>query len=596
MHENTDLRADTRLSALFPEPGAAKPFWRTRRARFGLVTATTVALVASGFVAVSASGSEATKYRTAVVGVHDVASHTSGVATVEPVAQAAVAFPVAGTVSSVAVEIGDDVVVGDTLSTLDTADLEVALHQRQSTLATAELELANALTAEDASAGSNTGSGATAVAVTTPVSSAAPTTTAPGSPVESSGIDTARLAAAQRAVVDAQRAVGEALSSADAALTSADAVCDIDAAVATSTTSTSTTTSVPASGDTVAATTTCRTALADVRTAQDAARTAQDTLAAAATKLDELVAEIPSTSTTATTPAITAPTTTAATTRSSTGTGSTATGGSGAATPAAGNAASTTPSSEDLIAMQKAIDAAALEVIVATHALEQSTIVSPIAGTVVNVGLATGDAVAAASSTANITIVGDGGYEVTTSVAVDDLPDVEVGQAATVAIDGSDDDLSGEVVAIAVAPDSSTSSTYRVTVGLSEPDVDVPNGATGSVSIVTGATDAAVAVPTSAVTTDGDRHTVTVLDGATTTDDVEIEVGVMGDTWTEVTSGVDTGDVVVLADLGAALPGSATATSSENGADATSSLPGGGMFPGGGFPGGGGFPAGGPPG
>ena len=75
--------ADARLSSLFPDPDGVVPFWRTRRARWGLVGLTTVALVASGFVAVNASGSEALNYRTAVAGTHDVQAVLNGVATVD---------------------------------------------------------------------------------------------------------------------------------------------------------------------------------------------------------------------------------------------------------------------------------------------------------------------------------------------------------------------------------------------------------------------------------------------------------------------------------------------------------------------------------
>jgi hypothetical protein len=71
-----------------------------------------------------------------------------------------------------------------------------------------------------------------------------------------------------------------------------------------------------------------------------------------------------------------------------------------------------------------------------------------------------------------------------------------------------------------------------------------------------------------------------------------VQVGVIGDTWTEITSGVTAGEEVVLANLAAPLPGSATASSSSSSSNSTT--PGGGFgFPGGGqggaFPGGGAF-------
>ena len=125
--------------------------------------------------------------------------------------------------------------------------------------------------------------------------------------------------------------------------------------------------------------------------------------------------------------------------------------------------------------------------------------------------------------------------------------------------DGSHDALPGKVVAISVAPASSstTSTLYRVTIGLTDPNAKLDNGATGSVSIVTKDARAALAVPTSAVITTGNRHVVTVMEGGTATP-VAVQVGVVGNTWTEITHGISRGQQVVLADASAALPSSAT--------------------------------------
>jgi HlyD family secretion protein len=209
------------------------------------------------------------------------------------------------------------------------------------------------------------------------------------------------------------------------------------------------------------------------------------------------------------------------------------------------------------------------------------------------VNLAVGDEVEAASATANIVVVGDGGYEVTTSVSVKDLPDVEVGQAATVTPDGDDEAVAGEVVRIGVTADTSGSTaTYPVTIALTGDTSAMGNGDTAAVEIVTSAADKALAVPTSAVTVDGDRTTVQIVgDGKAKT--VTVQTGAMGSTWTEITKGVDKGDKVVIADLDEPLPSSATDTPS-SGANSG----GGGSFPGGGTftapPGG--MPSGGPPG
>ena len=162
-------------------------------------------------------------------------------------------------------------------------------------------------------------------------------------------------------------------------------------------------------------------------------------------------------------------------------------------------------------------------------------------------------------------VVGDGGYEVTTTVTVDDLPDLESGQPVTVLADGSDESADGEVVGIGtVGTSSGSATTYPVTIGLTDPPEGLRNGTTASLSIVTARTGEAVAVPTSAVTVDGGRATVTVLDDGTPSE-ITVQTGAVGDTWTEITDGLEVGQTIVLADLDAPLPTSATDSESTGG-------------------------------
>ncbi|HZP31068.1 MAG TPA: HlyD family efflux transporter periplasmic adaptor subunit, partial [Acidimicrobiia bacterium] len=260
-------------------------------------------------------------------------------------------------------------------------------------------------------------------------------------------------------------------------------------------------------------------------------------------------------------------------------------GGSGTTGLGSPASRSSAPTSADLAAYQKAVDAATADVATAYQALAQATIASPIQGTVVAVNLAPGDAVTAGSTTANVVVQGEGGFEVTTSVDVTRISDVAVGQAATVVPDGTHTSLPGKVTAISVVPTSTTSTatSYRVVVGLADPSRELGNGSTGTVTIVTRSAKAALAVPTSALTPLGRRATVTALqNGSPTT--VVVGVGVVGATWTEITSGLTRGQQVVLADQSAPLPSSAT--SSSNGS--TNGITGinGGRFV---FPGGGAF-------
>ncbi|MET0910920.1 MAG: efflux RND transporter periplasmic adaptor subunit, partial [Ilumatobacteraceae bacterium] len=229
-----------------------------------------------------------------------------------------------------------------------------------------------------------------------------------------------------------------------------------------------------------------------------------------------------------------------------------------------------TPTSEDLIAYQFAVDAAQFGVDAAQQALAQAVIVSPIAGTVTAIDLHVGDEVTAASTTQTIVIEGPDGYEATTTVSINDIADIHLTQQATVVPDGSTETISGEVVAIAPTPDPASSTTsYRVTIGFDDDAAAgsdaLRNGNIGDVSIVTGVAADAVAVPTSAVELEGTQQMVTIIDADGVATTTPVSVGLIGDEWTEILSGVAVGDVVVLADLGEPLPGSATDVASNTG-------------------------------
>jgi multidrug efflux pump subunit AcrA (membrane-fusion protein) len=561
---------------LFPDGPTPR---RRRRSRL-LVAVVVVALAAAAWAGI-AGAERPVALRTATAGVHDVAATLHGVATLEPVVQAAVAFPADGTVAAVDVAVGDEVAVGDPLASLDPDELTESLHVADAELADAELDLRRALDGEDVS--SDTGVGGGGTMTPSAATSSSTTDTSTGTVDGTAGAEAvwalstdertvalvadAELDALQQAVLAAQQAVDIALAASETALASADEVCGTANAVEDAATST-TTTVADGGSDTQA----CRTALGAVLTAQQETAVAQQQLAAAAAALDEHLMSV--------------------------GTGDGADAGIGSAAGSGGPSADSTtvpsdtsvdssPSSAELIALQQRVDAAALGVAVAEQALARAMIVAPVAGTVVAVDLEVGDLVTAGSSTQTITIQGDDGMEAVVTVALSQVSDVEVGQLATVTPDGSDVQLEGEVVAVSPVPDEDSSSTsYRVTIGFDQGADQVGNGTTGSVAIVIDDVRAALAVPTSAITwTDGVEL-------------VTVEVGVVGPEWTEIRSGLDDGDVVVLADPSEGLPG--TATDSQGSTATSSGGPAGGGFPegfeppSGGFSGGG-FSGGGPP-
>ncbi|MBL7261680.1 efflux RND transporter periplasmic adaptor subunit [Paractinoplanes lichenicola] len=177
--------------------------------------------------------------------------------------------------------------------------------------------------------------------------------------------------------------------------------------------------------------------------------------------------------------------------------------------------------------------------------------------------------------------------QITAAFAEADATKLKEKQAATVTWNA----LSGTTATAkvsAVDPSATTSGTvvtYGVTLSLDKVPSGAKAGQTVSVAVTTGSVADAVMVSSAAITTVGNRHSVTVVAGGAQ-QVRQVEIGLEGDSATQITSGVDAGEQVVL-----------TATTTTTGAGQQGGFPGGGGFGGnlggGGGPGGGGFPAGG---
>src|SRR5262249_39782986 len=88
----------------------------------------------------------------------------TGTATIEPVSQAKLAFPIGGTVAAVNVKVGDPVTVGQSLASLDPASLLSDLAGKQQALAQAQLTLDNALSGQSTSTARGVGGARPSVA------------------------------------------------------------------------------------------------------------------------------------------------------------------------------------------------------------------------------------------------------------------------------------------------------------------------------------------------------------------------------------------------------------------------------------------------
>jgi multidrug efflux pump subunit AcrA (membrane-fusion protein) len=537
-----------------PDPFDARPQGRRRGTVTAIAAVAAVLALGAGLLVTGQVGADADLgLRTATAGVHDVAAQLRSVATIEAVSQAAVSFPVAGTVAQVDVTEGDQVVIGQQLAALDTVELERELHKREAALADAELTLAEALAGEVADEGTSASPGIE------PTSAAASLAVAVPAVLQTTAVDLSatavadpagdgELAALQQAVIDAQADVDSALVGAGTALDTAEAICVSSSASAASSEPSGQESGVGEATMSSLDTAACTEALVAVRAAQQQAVVAEQVLVSASTALDAELAE-----------RATAGPASESSGSSSAGSGATGSEPPSSSEPDVEGATGSAPSAARLAAYQKALDAAALSLLVAEQAVAQATIASPVAGEVVAVAIRVGDDVSASSATQVITIQGEGGYEASLLVPLSEVAEVAIGQEVALVPDGSSTVLAGEVVGVAAAPSASTSTSYRVTVGLHDADATLRSGATAAAVITTAATERVLAVPTSAVHREAGRAVVEVVEG-TSIDAAVVELGVVGPEWTEVRSGLDDGDVVVLADLDEPLADSATAT------------------------------------
>jgi hypothetical protein len=177
-------------------------------------------------------------------------------------------------------------------------------------------------------------------------------------------------------------------------------------------------------------------------------------------------------------------------------------------------------------------------------------------------------------------------------LAESDIGSVKVGQSATVTVNAlQGQEMAAHVSAIGVLPTSSTSSgssgavSYPVTVVLDQGGSGVRDGMSATADIVTGRASGLV-VPNQAV--QGGMVTVE-HNGARTQQ--RVQTGVVGDTSTQVLSGLKQGDTVVVTSPSAIAGQTAAGSSQAAGPAAGGRLGGGaGGFGGGGFGGaGGGF-------
>jgi HlyD family secretion protein len=544
-----------------------------------------IVVLGGGVAAWAEASGGSTGYRTASVTRADIGTTLTVVGNVDPVSDAAPSFQVGGQVTSVAVTPGQRVTAGETLGTLSTTALSETVSSDESTLNADEAKLAED-EANQSSAASSSSPGSTSNTGKSGNSTPGSTTTTTSPSHAGSGGTSgqnATVTADQTALTQDEATLSTDQQKQAADLTQAQTDC------------TTANTSTPTGQAT------CETALETVQADEQAVSQDEATVSKDETALGKALAALSSGGSPSSSPggtggtgnsgsgtqsghAIDAATSNAGNT-GNTGSGSggvgAGAGSSGASLSGSGSTSQNTDTPQQIASDQADIDTAQAQLTSAEQSLKEATLTSPINGTVVSVGITVGDTVSAGSSTEIITIIGTNAYEVQGTLDSSQVPSIKVGQSASVEVDGANGAMDGTVSQVGPVQSSNGSYSYPVIVALPSSANTMFSGSSANITITTGSVSNVVAVPTSAVQSLNTRTYVLELDKGELTRKV-IKVGMIGNEYTQVLSGLSPGQSVVLADYSEAVPSTSTNTTRFGG---LGGLGGGGGVFGGGFPG-----------
>ncbi len=192
---------------------------------------------------------------------------------------------------------------------------------------------------------------------------------------------------------------------------------------------------------------------------------------------------------------------------------------------------------------QASLDSAKLAVDQAQRNLDQATLVAPFSGMVSAVNFSVGDT---ASGTA-VSLVDLSNLQVKLTIAEVDMAKVALGEPAQMTMDALPGNTYDAKV-IAIGPVGTVTSgvvNYPVTVSITHPDASVKPGMTANLAVTVDQRNNVLIVPNRAVRTQGNQKIVTVLYKGQTIP-TPVSIGLSNETSTEITSGLQEGDQVVL--------------------------------------------------
>jgi HlyD family secretion protein len=231
--------------------------------------------------------------------------------------------------------------------------------------------------------------------------------------------------------------------------------------------------------------------------------------------------------------------------------------------------------SQQITQDQSAVQVAQVNVTNAQRAIDQATITAVVAGTVGQVNITVGESVtgsgtgsssnnssAASSSsttTHHITLLTPGAFQVSGTVSDTQVNLVAVGQRARVTPAGSSQAVTGKVTEVdSVATVTSGVATFGVIVALDGSNPSLHAGVSASIQIIINQVVQVVTVPTSAVQNGSVQLMVNGVPQTT-----PVTVGASDPLRTQILSGINVGDTIVIATVSSSLP---TPSTGANGA------------------------------
>jgi len=204
------------------------------------------------------------------------------------------------------------------------------------------------------------------------------------------------------------------------------------------------------------------------------------------------------------------------------------------------------PGSLDLELKQLQVASAQSVLDEALTSLGNTTVVAPFDGIVAAVNIEAGQTVSA--GTVAIEVVDPSDVEVSTTVDEIDVSQVQQGQKATISLDAlSNEEFSGEVSSISLIGNSQSGVvSYPVTIKLAVPSgVQLREGMSATATITTQEVDNVLLVPATAISSSSTNPTVTVMVNGVP-EVRAVKVGQSNSEYTEIVSGLNAGDRVVV--------------------------------------------------